>query len=129
MKKFSIVLICLFLAACSPDAELTFQDWDENNDGIITEAEFDEADNYLNLFEEWDQNENGDLSIEEWQTAMRASYAQKTENEYGTFNQWDIDSDGTVTDGEFAQHIFALWDTNNDATLTLEEFEEWYPEY
>ncbi|MGK7390205.1 MAG: EF-hand domain-containing protein [Candidatus Cyclobacteriaceae bacterium M2_1C_046] len=131
MKLHTIYLIFLFifLTSCSTDAELAFQDWDENKDGVILEGEYYEMKPYLNLFQQWDVNNNSFVNEEEWSQRVNDFYPEKNENEYGSFSNWDTDSDGSIDSGEFAQKTFNLWDMNDDNKLDMEEFEEWYPEY
>lgn len=125
----SIVSLIFIFISCDTDAELTFQDWDENNDGMISQAEYDETEPYYNLFEQWDLDEDGNIDMMEFEKSSKVFYEDRPASDLGSFEQWDSDSDGGIDTGEFATSIFNLWDENSDGTLSEEEFESWYPEY
>lgn len=131
MKPQAILLLILFfsMAACKTDAELEFHRWDQNNDGIISKAEFEGTKPYLNFYDEWDLDASSLVSEEEWQKGVNRFYSELDEGDYGTFSDWDKNNEGSLNEEDFGKRIFELWDADNSNSLDLEEFETWYPEY
>lgn len=68
-----------------------YGDWDENEDGMINRAEWDEGfadiDAQDEVFEEWDENNDGLVSGEEFH--------------YAVFQMWDSDGDGFIDPTEY----------------------------
>lgn len=127
LQSVFLLIIIFSLTACSTDAELAFQDWDEDKDGIITQAEYNQMKPYSDLFDQWDENSDNLVSEEEWRRGVNYFYTDADESDYGNFREWDIDDDGHITSNEFAQKTFYLWDEDKDNALTYEEFQTWYP--
>ncbi len=122
MKKLYLILINIFFLATQvfsqPAENLTFQDWDKNNDGIISRYEFVDkfTDNYV---DDWDVNDDDHLDDEDF---FRKSYIA-----------YDADKDTLLTEkewlfgydynfGEFVVDDFVAIDINNDGFVEYAEY-------
>lgn len=95
-----------------------FENWDTNQDGALTEDEFNSRaevwiPDYNYSLDEWDLDGNGELSENEFSEGLL---------DLGIFEDWDADGDGTLTENEFNESVYTTWDADGDGTLTQEEF-------
>lgn len=81
-----------------------FDDWDSDDDGVLSKAEFDDCYEAGGWYE-------SELD-EEWEADAEQLYAA-----------WDDDDDGELTEAEFAdEEEFAEWDADDDDALERQEF-------
>lgn len=87
-------------------------DWDADDDGEITRAEFGEWWDEERPFEDWDADADGHLTREEAAASARIE----------RLGDWDVDGDGRVDEEEAADGLFDLWDADGDGVLDEEEW-------
>jgi Ca2+-binding EF-hand superfamily protein len=99
--------------------ERLFEQFDANQDGLITQAEIDEVQS--SRLAEFDQNNDGSLTLEEyqamWLDAMRERMVDR-------FQAHDDDGDAVVTVEEFVESynsIVRRLDRNEDGQLTRDD--------
>lgn len=164
-----LVLSCMALPASAQmdDNYRHFQSWDENNNERLTHQEFHEGISEINMFDAWDEDDSGYLNKDELQSGIYKKWERLGENfkdraearatvwtRYyaGTFDDWDLDGDGTITNEEYNQQvgrdkhlqigqkmdanrdgridelefystIFSMWDDDSNGYLTQDEFD------
>lgn len=94
-----------------------YEEWDLDASGTLEERELASG-----IFESLDTDENDLLTGDEWR---RAEF-YFTGNDYGTFNEWDINNDGRLEEEEFnvvvdQVGLFDRWDTNDDGWIEGQE--------
>lgn len=91
MKKNALLAtgLSLGLLGASPLAAAEFKDWDGNNDGQLTQQEFDAGVKNEGLFADWDGNDDGLLD--------------ETEFGKGAFGVYDGNDDGFLDDSEWEE--------------------------
>lgn len=128
----------------APEVPPAVAAWDQDEDGLLSEREyqagvddaglfkeFDTDDNgYLTsdelrfgLFEAWDQNNDTLLTEEEFARGSRQWFG--SEDRYGTFAAGDANGDRLIGYDEFLDHalrIHAGWNQNADPLLDAREF-------
>lgn len=123
MKKISYLIVLLALvwvAGCEKDQikeqgetveiseyqeRFIHEEWDYNADGSLEKGEFMDG-----LFKALDTNKDDRITNIEWED-IETYYP---DDEYGTFNEWDVNNDGRLDVDEFET------ETNN-----LELFNKW----
>ena len=147
-----------------------FQEWDVDRDGNLEDAEFSQRIAERDYYGDWDQNEDGVINENEFEAGVFYSYAgdndviDNTEfseasgawyadaddagtfgdwdandddmidsNEfeegiatYPVYGDWDVDGDDRLTDDEYADGVYDVWDLDNDGNVNQVEFERGY---
>lgn len=90
---------------------------------IATAALFAGSATFAQSMQDWDTDTSGDLSRDEWTAGLTSSSA---------FSDWDADANNSLEAGEFASGLFQQFDADSDGTLTSSEwddgFDNWYEE-
>ena len=127
----------------------TFDAWDTDRDGILNEDEFNEGtrnwrdqrtqeglnteggvlENEGEATEGVLENENNTTEgvMGEENEALNnegISNDEIGERNFGTFNDWDTDRDGSINRDEYNEGVYKNWDTNQDGALDTNEFNE-----
>lgn len=140
---FSLALSFLLLTAASPPDDLVFEDFDKNDNGLISRSEFvkaftyhyvddwnttdnaylDDEDFYQVAYSIWDTDLDGKLSDEEWTVGYENYF-----DDYLVVNYEDIDvdADGYIVYKEYYDVIgdtdfFGYWDFDMDERLSQAE--------
>ena len=118
----------------------TYQDWDADRSGDLTQTEFDD---HFQTFEGWSQwDANRDQSLDEaeaaqvqWRMFDRNGDGRLEQSEWdegvqslgvqGRYSEGDRDGDGQLTQAEFTQWFeqkaWSEWDTNGDGVVGRDE--------
>lgn len=122
MKRLITALAMSSVLAAAPAFAALFDDWDTDDDGFLSEAEFEPGIQSAGWFDEWDENNDERLSEEEFET--------------GLFGLFDDDDDGVLSTSEWDEGIdawygentvdfsFGNWDDDGDGVLSEAEFTE-----
>ncbi len=94
-----------------------YEEWDLDASGVLEERELSEG-----LFESFDANDDDLISNDEW--GVTEFYF--TGNDYGAFNEWDLNNDGRLDNEEFEAVVddvglFDSWDINDDGLIEDQE--------
>ena len=121
MNRITGLLLSTALLAAGPAAAQYFTEWDGDADGLLTEDEWGvgardaglystwdaDADGALTsdefgvgLFSTFDDNDDGSLSVDEWDEGIDSWYGEQAVNL--SFENWDADGDGMLSEAEFA---------------------------
>lgn len=100
--------------------EALFNNWDRNNDGTLDGAEYQAynrawGERYGDNFSTWDTNNDERLDAEEFDAGQQ---------EAGTYDAWDTDGDGYISNEELRRGTYEMRDTDRDGYVTNEEYEE-----
>ena len=140
------LLFAVTLLSCNREKELTFNDFDKNNNGIIDEQEFEEVftanyyddwnrknndylddeDFYLTSYEVWDVDDDERLTEEEWLFGYDYHYGDFIVEEYEVI---DIDGDGFIEYVEYEDVLndtpfYTQWDVDASEYLSDTELAE-----
>lgn len=121
-----------------------FGRYDRNTDQQWDKDEFNTRMTETGAFNEWDTDRDGNLNENEYNEGMRNWQNQSannqgttgttgttnttgttgttTDNNLGTFNDWDTNRDGSIDQNEFNQGNFNAWDTDRNGTLSNDEY-------
>ncbi len=127
--------------AIEEDNSDRLREWDTNQDEQFSERELNEG-----LFHNWDRDKNGTLGREEYQaynTAWGERYGDNFTTwdrnkddrldqgefdagvtEAGTYDAWDVNSDGVISREELRRGPFESRDADRDSYLTSEEYQD-----
>ncbi len=117
-RILTLPLILLLSMACDREENLTFQDFDTDNDGFISQQEF-EAVFTANYYDDWDREDDDYLDDEDFY--------------YGTYYMWDQDDDELLSEEEwimgydhyYGNYIFDDYegiDVDGDGFIEYEEY-------
>ncbi len=145
MKKIWLIsIVSIIFSSCnSRDANLTFNDFDRDDDSKIQLSEFikvftanyyndwntndddylDDEDFYSSSYGTWDVDKNKIIDQEEWEHGYNYFYRDYFDNDY---NDWDINEDNYLTYKEYKRGIektgiYKKWDLDQDNILSDEE--------
>ncbi len=132
--------------ACEREAVLDFQDFDKNEDKVITEDEFsdvfaanyyedwnseddeylDDEDFYNKTYQMWDTDDNNRLSKEEWTFGYDNYFGDYVVTDYSAI---DVDQDGFIEYNEFNNEMYGgkfypSWDLDKSMDLNEEELSQ-----
>lgn len=138
-----IFISTLFISAGETSGDLTFEDWDKNEDALISRSEFverftanyvddwnikddehlDDEDFFLSTYNIWDTDDDELLSEEEWLFGYDYYYGDYAINDYLAV---DTDGDGFIEYAEYYNYLnptdfYIVWDVDKDTYLN--EFE------
>lgn len=104
------------------EAMRIFQMWDADGDGRVDDDEF-----VRHSFRIWDADDSGAVEADEWKRSADAFY--RSQQPFGEFADWDLDSDDALGIYELQQgfartSLFRYWDGDEDGSLTRKEFAE-----
>lgn len=133
----------LLLIACERTEDISFEEWDKDEDNKIDRIEFretftrhyfsdwndkdndylDDEDLYQGIFGKIDQNNDKYLTEAEWLESVEYWYAEYAVIE---FDSTDADADGRVGMAEFTDNdnlvdFYENWDTNKEDELLTED--------
>lgn len=92
----------------------TFDDWDVDGDGVINESEYSTG-----LFGTFDANDDGDITEEEWEQSF------DVENVYdGWYDAWDVNDDGVLDSNEFSAGLYDYYDANDNGVFDEQEWDK-----
>lgn len=145
-STLSVLFIVAVIFACNRSKNLTFEDWDKNNDSLISYEEFEEVftanfyndwnqdddpylddeDLYISSFEVWDVDEDDVLSEDEWVVAFDHYFGDYVVSEY---NDIDLDDDNAISYDEYYQIVeesgyYLDWNMDKDDYISEEELSE-----
>ena len=143
IKNFAIVILSFLLIwSCNREKNLTFSDWDKNNDSVIDHTEFtdvftanyyddwnmendeylDDEDFYQVVYNVWDVDDDEQLTEEEWLLGYDYYYGNYVVTGYKDI---DVDDDEYIVFKEYYDAIgpefFLEWDLDNDGRLDQSE--------
>jgi hypothetical protein len=125
----------------------TFSQWDEDGDQHLDSLEFVMWVQDENVFGDWvgeegvdmevfhdhlqtalDVNADGDIDERDWSIGIQRIFGDE---DPGTWEEWDLDGDGTLDGAEFmqgAEHhgLHARVDQNGDQVITIRELQAFY---
>lgn len=120
MKKITAFLISTAVLAVSPALAQTFEEWDADEDGVLSEEEWSTGFTDADLFNDWDADDSGAINSDEFGE--------------GLFWRFDDDGDGVLTQAEWDEGFdtwygetavdleFGIWDADGDGVVSQEEF-------
>jgi Ca2+-binding EF-hand superfamily protein len=146
-KHYVSLFVFLFIAfSCDRTEELTFEDFDTDENNVITEEEFenvftahyyddwnnvddeylDDEDFYLSVYDVWDADDDELLDEEEWTMGYDYYYGDYVISDYDAI---DIDGDGFIEYTEYNDVLvdtdfFVDWDADADDFLNEDELAE-----
>lgn len=119
-----LLMVTLVAQTSQQPTEATFNTWDTNGDGYVTDTEFESGFGSQPFYDEvYDSNTDGMIDDAEWRTALD-TYEYLGTDDYGV---WDLDEDGFISKDEFNQGAYQRWDHNSDGQIDQNEFESNYP--
>lgn len=146
---FFLTLSCILPAASAEaqqeQVERNFRRWDKNDNQQLSYDEFYSGINQIGIFGSWDRDNNLVLDKNELRTGIYKKWERDGENfetgkearfrtwarfYAGTFDDWDTDGNGTVTQAEFSQRVgnkereklAQKFDMNKDELVKEKEF-------
>ncbi|HET7409335.1 MAG TPA: hypothetical protein VFJ13_03980 [Paracoccaceae bacterium] len=133
MKKMIATLAVSTALAAVPAAAQMFDDWDVDDDGFLSSAEFDPGVESAGWFGDWDLDDDEVLSANEFDTGMFLLFDDDGD-EVLSVAEWDEGIDAWF--GEATVDLeFSSWDEDGDGVLARPEFDEamlvngLYPEF
>lgn len=100
--------------AVSPVAAADVGDWDVNEDGDITEEEYDSTYAESGAFDRWDLDGDGVIVESEF---------DGLEPGRETFERWDEDNDGLIDTEKLDTAVYGGFDLDEDGTVTRDEWD------
>lgn len=114
----------LTVAACAPTMDPgvgleagAFGVWDANDDGFLDTNEFGANWAGTGTLGVWDANDDGFLDENEWGVGVG-----NNNDEFGLFDDWDIDNDNRLAVNEFGTGSFGVFDDNRDGMIDSNEW-------
>lgn len=118
-KTVLIILSVIVSASCSRREDLSFNDWDKDNDNLINKTEFIDVFS-SNYYDDWDQNDNAYLDDEDFLTSTFRVW-DEDENEYIEEEEWVVGFDYMY--GDYIIDDYEAIDTDNDGYIEYLEYE------
>lgn len=113
------LLLSVLLVGCAAAAtELGWDMADDNDDELVSRAEWSDFMGQLNAFPNYDDDNDGVLSMAEYREAANV---QIEGDAY--FRGFDRDHSGTLTEQEFEDGVFNSYDRDGDGWLDEGQFE------
>ncbi len=112
------VTIALLTGCAAAVSELGYPSVDSNDDGRVSNAEFEEFLDDVDAFDRYDDNDDDALSQEEYREAVDAEISG---GEY--FRGFDRDNSRGLSEREFADGLFGIYDADGSGWLNEDEFE------
>ncbi len=138
-----MVAVLLVMISCDRTENLTFEDFDNDNSGVIEKNEFhktftknfyddwnqnddpylDDEDFYMTVYDVWDVDNDMALSYEEWLRGYDFYYGDFIVTDYESI---DIDGDGLIEYEEYEgilddTDFYVTWDVDASEYLSEEE--------
>lgn len=118
MKSIGLTAIILVLTSAVAEVNMTFEDWDKNENGYISRSEFVDV-FVVHFIDDWDLLDDG--------------YFDDEDIYKGTFKIWDVDDDTLLTEeewlygydyyyGDYVFDDFVALDTDGDGKLEYIEY-------
>lgn len=139
MNTLTAILALCFTSADLSDENLMFEDWDSNDNSLISRSEFveqftsnyvhdwnvidddhlDDEDFYTVIYNMWDLDDDERLTEEEWKYSIDYLYGDYVAEDFVAF---DTDNDGYIEYVEYYDVLFEtdfydMWDVNDDGYL------------
>jgi hypothetical protein len=127
MKLRSVgILIFLFTlvpALLFSQDDWKFEEWDKDENLVITKEEFKDGYIMSEYFSLWDANDDNFIAEDELKHAWK-TYYMDLDND-GVFEEWDINVDGTLSRDEFIEGAFTIYDNDGDGDIEYAEYEKY----
>ncbi|HBH25611.1 MAG TPA: hypothetical protein DDY13_19615 [Cytophagales bacterium] len=146
-KKIGLLIAPIFFLSFTGNKyNLTFNDFDKNNDNLINEKEFvevftnnfyadwdmvddeylDDEDFHIVSYAIWDSDDDNLINEDEWIYGYENYYGDYIDSEFVAV---DTDADGFINYDEYYSIIhdtdfYTTWDANDNAILSENEFAE-----
>lgn len=119
LNILTLLVLSITFIACTRHKDLTFEDWDYDNDALINYSEFERTFG-KNYYNDWNQNDDPYLDDEDFLVS--------------TFNIWDVDEDNQLTEEEwiigfdyyFGNYVISAYDVVDENDDDLISYEEYY---
>lgn len=146
IKISTMFLMFPLIFGCNREVNLSFEDWDKDNDSLISYQEFesiftanfyddwnqnydsylDDEDVYVSSFRAWDTDEDDILSQDEWIVALQNYFGNYVVSEY---DYVDTDNDYNISYDEYYEVIdetgyYKDWDLDEDDFISEKELAE-----
>lgn len=118
-------LLLVLITGVSLQAQDGFREWDRDQDGYITDYEFQVQLQSQEYFKTFDFNEDGMLDREEWAATCRKCDYLK--DQY--FKKWDIDGNNYLYEDEFIKGVYNTWDSDSDGYLGHTEYAAYHVDW
>lgn len=120
MSRIKICIIPLLLVIATSINAQNYREWDQDQDGYITDYEFQVQLEDHEYFGNFDLNSDGRIDESEWEaTCKDCDFLVK---EY--HRDWDINRDSYVSEKEFIQGAYVTWDNDEDGYIANREYED-----
>ena len=131
MKKLTLMILAIgsFSLQAQNDRNGNFEDWDNNQDGYVSDNEFEDTWEKDNYFGDWDQDGDDVLSEDEWNSGVDNYYNDSNgwdDNDNNSFAAWDQDNNGELDENEFTEGTYDTWDENNNNRIENNEYSNYY---
>ena len=145
-----LVIVIFFLASCtkSDEASFSFSDWDNDQDKLLDNNEFDsfftespyfdrfnkntddgidENEFYQEFIAMIDHDDNGQIGPTEWEEVFKTYFSTDKINKETALKEWDKNHDNTLTNNELVsslkeENYFGNWDQDGNGTVSEKEF-------
>lgn len=125
MKYLSINLLALSLLliiGCGQEED-AYDRIDTDDDNTVNRQEYLENWYGAGYFNLWDRNDDGQISEAEWESGLKANYEDYAYTS-GEFEEWNLNGDNFITKEELANGLFSIYDTDGDGEIERAEFEK-----
>lgn len=120
MNRIHALLVSTAILTAGPAFAQYIDEWDANDDGVLSEEEWGTGFTEAGLFSEWDEDESGTIGDDEFATGLFGWFDDDDDGEL-TAEEWDEGFDNWY--GEQAVNLdFSNWDDNEDGYVDEEEF-------
>jgi Ca2+-binding EF-hand superfamily protein len=114
MKMQLAVALGLVMGSTSAFAQKDFSNWDNDNNGAVSQQEFAQGIKKQGFFDRWDDDGNGQLNRDEFQEVGANT----------DFETFDANNDDYLTEDEFSTGFYDTWDADNDTMLSENEWDD-----
>ena len=125
-SSIQLLSIGFVLVSCETYEDHAFDEWDTDNNGVISQSNYKAAWTELQYYETWDTNADGVLDPDEWNLGLQRFGYDPSEPVYGYFNDWDVDGNNRLREEEFSDELFELWDENQNGEIDKQEYGDRY---
>lgn len=128
MRKTLYSAIAASLLASTAFADVDLVDWDSDNDGVISSAEYRDHMSEHDVIGRYDHDDDDLIDTTEW-----TKFTDDADDEFDLYDDhdwdeeyqaWDVDNDRQVSESEFNDGLFAMFDENDNGIWEEEEWED-----